>query len=242
MSKTNVDTGTTGSNIIWNDIILFGGAISCKLPTGYMDIANIRQVPDNQECYMELNLGDDSEEKASSVFIMEILEPPQNVEHDRIIEYLFHDLAESNGICENDDDVWDDEDNNEPRTLFFQPDHSNNESTTESLQIIPPNELFDLETETTENASTVFYRSGRAVQRVCRGNGNTNDKMETISIQMFIIRLLSQKSDILVTLTTPILRDCHNFPIVLQAQQQQTILFQHMISSIQIHDLTLFNP
>lgn len=228
-------------DVLWNDMILFGGAITCQLPMGYVDLAHIRQVPDHQECYMELHLGDDSEEKPSSLFIMEILEQQQDVEHDRIIQYLFHDLAESNGIGEDDDDVLDDEDNSKPRIVFFQPD--NDGSTT---GIVPPNDLFDLD-ETTDRPpnESVICRSGRGVQRIRRGkdsNNNSNDNMETISIQLFVIRLLQQQTDVLVTLTTPILRDSNDFSMVMQKQQQQTILFQHMISSVQIHDLTLFNP
>ena len=243
MSET---TNVVDDGVVWNDMILFGGAISCKLPMGYMDLSNIRQVPDHQECYMEIHLDDSAKEKPSSVFIMEILEQQHNVEHDQIIEYLFQDLAESNGIGETSDD--DDNKNNKPRILFFQTD--NHGSTT---GILPPNELFNLDEATVHPVpnAAVVCRSGRGVQRTRRGkdfndNHHANDNMETISIQLFVIRLLQQTTDILVTFTTPItLRDDRNdsFSAVMQEQQnQKSVLFQQIISSIQIHDLTLFNP
>ena len=233
MSDTNVN------RIPWNDMVLFGGAMFCKLPMGYMDLAHIRQIPDHQECFMELHLGDEREDQPSSVFIVEILEHQQSIEHDRIVEYLFRDLAESNGI--NDESVDGEDDNNHPRTLFFEADNSAGGS--QSQRIIPPTELFHLD-ETTDRPphATIIYRSGRGVQRIHRGKGNENANLETISVQMFVIRLLQSNTDLLITLTTPILRDETNLELVLQQQQQQSILFQSMISSIEIHDLSLFNP
>jgi hypothetical protein len=256
MNASVVDDDTTDHSIIWNDVILFGGAIWCKLPMGYMDLAHVRQVPDNQECYMEMHFGDDSDDKPSSVFIMEILEHQESVEHDQVIEYLFRDLAASNGIGETDDIVWEEntEHNHQPRMLYFQSDDSSDTSTT--IGITPPHELFDLDTPTmgaspsSNTSTTVICRSGRGIQRLRRGKDSnvtttTNANMETILIQLFVFRLVEQRSDVLVTLNTPIITSSdHNnsFDLVMQQQQQQTRLFQKMISSIQIHDLTLFNP
>ena len=268
------DANTVDDTIVWNDIKLFGGAISCRLPMGYMDLANMRQVPDHQECYMEVHLdnknssnnhnNNSDDEKPSSVFIMEILEQQQHVEHDRILEYLFRDLAESNGIVvdgagnNNVDTVMDDDDHHTPRIVLFQSDGIvNSNVSTRPPGIRPPHALFQLGQDsamtgsTHRKTATVVYRSGRGVQRIRRGkdrsdisNQNCNDNMETISIQMFVIRLLEQTTDLFVTLTTPIVGDVHNVSTeTLQTQQQQqTILFQQMISSIQIHDLTLFTP
>ena len=68
---------------------LFGGAISCEIPSTWRDVSDIRQVPDHQECWQEV---DDS----GALLVVEILER-QNVSDANAAAYFFRDLAESNG-------------------------------------------------------------------------------------------------------------------------------------------------
>jgi len=37
----------------FNNVDLFGGAMVAELPSGFADVSNIRQVPDNQEVYLD---------------------------------------------------------------------------------------------------------------------------------------------------------------------------------------------
>lgn len=70
---------------------LYGGAITCDIKSDWRDVSDIRQVPDNQECYQEMDGG---------VLVVEILER-QEVSDADAAAYFFNDLAESNGSTEN---------------------------------------------------------------------------------------------------------------------------------------------
>mmetsp|Transcript_32859 Transcript_32859/g.50860 ORF Transcript_32859/g.50860 Transcript_32859/m.50860 type:complete len:188 (-) Transcript_32859:102-665(-) len=69
---------------------LFGGAISCQIPENWIDVSNIRQVPDNQECWMN--------KETDGLFIVEILERQSAVADAVAANYFFDDLAECNGV------------------------------------------------------------------------------------------------------------------------------------------------
>jgi len=65
---------------------LFGGAIRMVIPPNFLDVANIRPVPDNQEVYMSPD-GDYS-------IVVEILEG-QSMANNEVAKYLFDDLADA---------------------------------------------------------------------------------------------------------------------------------------------------
>ena len=66
----------------------------CELPAGWQDLANIRQVPDNQECW--LNPIDES------LLVVEILDRQSQVDDARAAKYYYDDLAETNGVVTGD--------------------------------------------------------------------------------------------------------------------------------------------
>lgn len=66
---------------------LFGGAIEIKIPKKWVDVSDLRQVPDNQECWM-----DKDEDR---MLVVEILEY-QNVADHEAARYFYSDLAEIN--------------------------------------------------------------------------------------------------------------------------------------------------
>ncbi|CAJ1946438.1 unnamed protein product [Cylindrotheca closterium] len=70
---------------------LYGGAITCDIKTDWKDVSDIRQVPDHQECYQEID---------GAVLVVEILER-QKVSDAGAAAFFFKDLAESNGSTEN---------------------------------------------------------------------------------------------------------------------------------------------
>lgn len=72
---------------------LFGGAITCDIPSDWRDVSDIRQVPDHQECFQDF-------QKSQSVYVLEILER-QSVSNEEAASFFFQDLAESNGSTEN---------------------------------------------------------------------------------------------------------------------------------------------
>ena len=70
---------------------LFGGAISCEIPTAWRDVSDIRQVPDHQECWQDIE---------GAVLVVEILQR-QHVSDSEAAKFFFEDLAESNGSTSN---------------------------------------------------------------------------------------------------------------------------------------------
>lgn len=69
---------------------LFGGAISCDIPSAWRDVSDVRQVPDHQECWQEID---------GAVLVVEILERQEVGDHSAA-SFFFADLAESNGISD----------------------------------------------------------------------------------------------------------------------------------------------
>jgi hypothetical protein len=71
---------------------LFGGAISCEIPTAWRDVSDIRQVPDHQECWQEMD---------GAVLVVEILQSRQDVTDANAAKFFFDDLADSNDATSN---------------------------------------------------------------------------------------------------------------------------------------------
>jgi len=72
---------------------LFGGAITCDIPTAWRDVSDVRQVPDHQEVWQEMG---------GAVLVVEILQR-QEVDDAQAAQFFFSDLAESNGITSSSD-------------------------------------------------------------------------------------------------------------------------------------------
>lgn len=69
---------------------LFGGAITCQLTPDddWRDVSDIRQVPDHQECWQDIE---------GRLLVVEILSRQSDVIDEQAAAYFFQDLAESNG-------------------------------------------------------------------------------------------------------------------------------------------------
>ena len=67
---------------------LFGGAINCVLSEEYLDVSELRQVPDNQEVFMH--------KKSNSTIVIELLEYQENVQNDQAAQHFFDDLCSAN--------------------------------------------------------------------------------------------------------------------------------------------------
>merc|ERR1712170_184349 len=62
---------------------LFGGAISCDIPSAWRDVSDVRQVPDHQECWQEID---------GAVLVVEILDRQEVGDHSAA-SFFFADLA-----------------------------------------------------------------------------------------------------------------------------------------------------
>ena len=67
---------------------LFGGAITCDLPPQFRDVSRFRQVPDNQEVFV------DKDSDMSIIF--EVLEHDEEITDDAAALHYFEDLADCN--------------------------------------------------------------------------------------------------------------------------------------------------
>jgi hypothetical protein len=78
---------------------LFGGSITCDIPTAWLDVSIVRQVPDHQEVYQGLS---ENPELPGPCLIVEIMEH-QEVSNDEAAAYFFGDLAGANGVTSPED-------------------------------------------------------------------------------------------------------------------------------------------
>jgi hypothetical protein len=74
-------------SITWTERPLYGGAITCEIPSDWRDVSDIRQVPDHQECWQEAD---------GAVLVVEILERQEVSDADGAASF-FKDLAQANG-------------------------------------------------------------------------------------------------------------------------------------------------
>ena len=72
----------------WSTQQCFGGAISVRLPSEFVNVSDVRQVPDNQEVFVDDTTG-------ASV-IVELLERVDDVDDANAARYHFDELARSN--------------------------------------------------------------------------------------------------------------------------------------------------
>jgi len=174
---------------------LFGGAIICQIPSNYRDVSEVRQVPDNQECWQDMD---------GPLLVIEIMER-QEVSDLDAAAFFFRDLAESNGC--------------DAANLSFvaQEPVANG-----AVQGLPPDAI-------------VCTGSGR--QRVAQGHdvdiaGNPRQQhVVTIQIELCLIRLPTQTTDLLITLSSPIQNDT-----VSTAPE----VFEQVLSTFQIRNWGLF--
>jgi hypothetical protein len=77
----------------WRERQLFGGAITCEVPSDWRDVSDVRQVPDHQEVYQDFSSARDA------CLIIEILGQEDGIEGEPA-KFFFDDLVEANGSVE----------------------------------------------------------------------------------------------------------------------------------------------
>ena len=73
-----------------NLVSLFGGSITCELPSDFADASKFRDVPDHQEVFVDLK---DPERS----LIIEIVDSEKSVEDTSAAEFFFKDYVEATG-------------------------------------------------------------------------------------------------------------------------------------------------
>ena len=196
---------------------LFGGAITCNLPLSFRDVSQLREVPDNQECWLDLSV----EPAEAAMVILEILERQETVPDSDAAHYFFQDLAETNE-CDTVDSVF-----------------CNAQLPLNGAAVIP-----SLAQQQQQQPATVCLGSG--YQRVAVGRntdslGNPRQqKVRMVHVDLGVIRLPQQGTDILITLSTPSESNPQQDGDPLVSTPGMSNVFQQIISSFNIRDWGLF--
>ena len=187
---------------------LFGGAITCRIPADWKDISDIRQVPDNQECWQDV--------ANDRLLVIEMFEYQADVANSNAAAFFFQDLASANGA------------------VITEQQFTPIPSTAGPLQQM---------TAAINNTASIGC-FGIGYQRVAMGRdvdvaGNPRHDQEVrwIRVELCVLRLTAQETDLLITLSSPSETNPQE-----EAQQTQGFsdVFQQVITSFQIHDWSLF--
>ncbi|EQC31774.1 hypothetical protein SDRG_10563 [Saprolegnia diclina VS20] len=73
---------------------LFGGAISCDVPSGFADVSEFRQVPDNQEVFADA--------VTDRCVIIELLQMEETIGESATGTFYFNEIADSNACAPTD--------------------------------------------------------------------------------------------------------------------------------------------
>lgn len=160
---------------------LFGGAMRISLPSRFMDVSDVRPVPDHQEVFADVD--------TDSSVIVEVLELH---EAENVAQYYFHDMAEANGAEDGgtveDEAVMDSADVSPTKCVpaaFCAPRR-------------PPTEP-----TAPRSVQSEFY-SVRGLQQVAKFREAVAN---SVLLLMGVIRLPNQQSDVLVTVNRPLAID-----------------------------------
>lgn len=188
----------------------YGGAIVGALPANYEDISNLRQVPDNQEVYLDQTTG-------TSTIIIELLEMTEVADNVEALQLHFDNLAT---------------DNESQRTTIISPARPMNGD------LVPLIE---------QGHARLALIGQQQVKKHRSENAEAND----ILIVMVLLRLRNVTTDMLITMSTPVLAalqeglDCD---LLLPAGANEELdrqlpglaAMRGLLSTLQIRDWSLF--
>jgi hypothetical protein len=199
---------------------LFGGAIQARIPASFRDVSDVRQVPDHQECWQQLEAGDAGGGGGHGcLLVVEVLQHQQDVANDGAAAYFFQDLAESNASLQS------------------------------SFVAVPPGRM-SIATRNLALPPDAALCFGVGHQRVrmgrdfdISGNRRLDQEEKFIRVDLCVIRLPSVSTDLLVTVSTPTANDPPNENSNVQQQQQPVAtseVFREVLSTLEIRDWGLF--
>ena len=199
---------------------LFGGAITIDLPKqDWLDVSDIRPVPDNQECFQCRSSGANP-----TMLVIEILERQEQVDDQEAAAFFFKDLAGINDALQAQSDI---------RFHTLQ-EHAS------PIALLDDNSI-----KTGKN--TVRLCAGYGIQKVALGRdfdnaGNsrrTKQEIKFIRVDLYVLRLPVQETDLLLTLSTPL--DSTNLDAEpLESTQAACPVLNRVVSTIRIRDWGLF--
>jgi hypothetical protein len=156
---------------------LFGGAITCQLTPDedWRDVSDIRQVPDHQECWQDIE---------GRLLVVEILDRQSSVTDEQAAAYFFQDLAESNGMKAPGTDLH----------FTPQPELSSNGNMNLSGAGLPDSAKVCF--------GTGYQKVALGKEHDIAGNPRTQ-QVQSIRVELCAIRLPSIGTELLITLSSP---------------------------------------
>uniref|UniRef100_A0A7S2YGC5 Mog1p/PsbP-like protein n=1 Tax=Entomoneis paludosa TaxID=265537 RepID=A0A7S2YGC5_9STRA len=152
---------------------LYGGAITCQIPQGWLDASDVRQVPDHQECWQDPQTG--------ALLVIEILDYQTSVSNETAAQFFYTDLAESNGISSAQDLQF---------TPILPPT-----ATSSTLPGFPPDSILCV--------GTGHQKIVQGKEFDSFGNRRELPDAQWVAIHLALVRLPNVTTDLLVTLSTP---------------------------------------
>lgn len=241
---------------------LYGGAITCDIPSTWRDVSQIRQVPDHQEVYQEFS-PDIAASGTGPCIVFEILQREECVRNEDASRFFLNDLADANSAPTEE----------EGGRLLLKScfyvmagktlNSSDNESTTssDSWMHLPHFQKLD--------NCTVCLCLGRQLvlgKGLREGDPRVESCTEWVTIEMCILRLKNLQTDLVISLTSPVIdikEDCKAKASVgsavnndrtdkvknniirkkipkLKAAPNYSAIFRRIVSSFEVQDWSLF--
>jgi len=219
---------------------LFGGAVDIDVPSAWRDVSEVRQVPDHQEVWQDCTIegkapselvaaaqGAQGEpisiEGTGGVLVVEILAREEDVSDSDAAKFFFDDLAESNGAIAAE----------ERRMDFAQVASVGGSAGVSSLM------------PRLNKAATACTAIG--VQRVALGRdrkvgGESEPRSDhwAVRIEMCILRLEKEETDLLISMTRPIQDGSDKTMGDIMAASTHSKLFLEIIETFAIQNWDLF--
>jgi len=198
---------------------LFGGAITCELPKGWKDLSDIRPIPDNQECFQSSFVDDNP-----VMVVVEILERQEQVEDRDAARFFFDELAERNDALQAESDIR----------------FRNLDEPTAATALLGDASIVS-------GINTMSLCAGCGYQKVAMGRdydnaGNSrrpNQEIKSIRVDLYVLRLPVQETDLLVTISRPV--DATNLnEMSLDTPSAESAIISRIISTFRIIEWGLF--
>jgi hypothetical protein len=200
---------------------LFGGAIKLNMPLQWRDVSLVRQVPDHQECYQDCTFKDGDKlslEGTGGCLITEILAREEGVNDQDAASFFFSDLAEANGDSVGEIDF---------QTVCTAGKGISDLRSRSSVSM--PNLSKQCKICTCIGVQSIDPLKNKEVVEV--------GKADRVRIELCVVRLQAEETDILLTLTMPLekkgLKDS-------MQRNKHSDLFLSILRSLEVHDWSLF--
>ena len=225
---------------------LYGGALKISIPQEWRDVSDIRQVPDHQEVYQDCTFAQSNNQSKSNdntlikgtgaCLIVEILERQDDVSNENASSFFFNDLADAN---KSDQKTCVTEERKFEYSNIWIVGHNNKD-----------NANANTEEEKLDEKNLIPKLSARVTACTCIGIQSVGlirnqKKMEEgksskVRIELCAIRLESVQTDLLISLSMPIISSNQDDRIIKAGSDGHSSLFKSMLKSFEVLDWTLF--